>query len=41
MTGKKAYRRKETIHMKSRDQFDWVDFYREFADKLLGYKDDR
>lgn len=27
--------------MKSRDQFDWVDFYREFADKLLGYKDDR
>lgn len=27
--------------MKSSDKFDWVDFYKEFAEKLLKFKDDR
>ena len=27
--------------MDSRNQFDWVDFYKELAGKLLQYKDNR
>lgn len=27
--------------MFSKEQFDWFDFYKEFAQKLLNYKEDR
>ena len=27
--------------MSVQNQFDWVDFYKEFAQKLLNYKDNR
>ena len=27
--------------MSAKNQFDWISFYEEFADKLLAYKDNR
>ena len=31
----------EDLHSKDKPNFDWVDFYMEFADRLLEYKDNR